>query len=234
MKNPIALSWSRLSTYMECPMKFKAQYIDKDYPDDSDNVHFARGNRIHKQLEDYIGFRNGDCDMPSMSAEAQNAIPIIDNVFMKYGNILAERQLALDHSWVKCDWFAKPTVVKYRCIIDMLCMNDEEVLIIDFKTGKVREYEKNHGQLHLSTAMVFSILPSIKKITNTYLFVDHKQSSSLTTMRDDMQTEVDHFNDVYDTINGDTEFAPTKHKYCNYCLIKDKCPLYTKSAKDII
>jgi len=233
-KIKIALSWSRLSSYLECPMKFKAQYIDKDYPDDSDNVHFARGNRIHKQLEKYINHKKGQGDMPSMSAEAQNAIPLIDNIFDNNDTVVAERQLAIDQSWVKCDWFAKPAVVRYRGIVDMLAIKDDTMLSVDFKTGKFREYADGHGQLHLSTAILFSVMPNVNVITNSYVFVDHKQTIIRVMHREEVQKEYDYFNAQYDIVNNDTEFKPTKHKYCGFCLIKDRCPLFKKQDNDII
>lgn len=228
MKMPIALSWSRLNTYMECPMKFKAQFIDKTYPDDSDNPHFARGSRIHKQLETYINNTISNSGAPAMSAEAMNAVPILNKVFQNYDVVTAERQIATNMDWKKCDWFDKPHIVKYRCIIDSLAIRDYEALSIDFKTGKVRPYDAEHGQLHLSSAMVMSIIPDIKEITNTYLFLDHKQTVSIKLKRSDIQKEIDHFDEMYEKVNADEDFAPTKHKYCGFCLIKNECPLWQK------
>ena len=234
--NPIALSWSRLSSYLECPYKFKSQYVDKDYPDDSNNPHFARGSRIHKQMEDYTLFKKQSGDViesaPAMSGEAKAGIPMVDKIFSQYDVVVPERQLATDQGWVKCDWFAKPTVVKYRCIIDLMALRDDEVLSIDFKTGKVRPYDATHGQLHLSSAMILSVLPNVKQITNSYVFLDHKQSLSITLKREDLQAELDYFNTMHDTVNSDKCFDPTKHKYCSFCLIKNKCPLFVKQEKD--
>lgn len=230
---PIALSWSRLSSYLECPYKFKSQYVTKDYPDDSNNPHFVRGKRIHKQMEDYIGFKKGHIPMPSMSAEANRGKSMVDKLFENFDVIVPERQLATDMDWKKNDWFGKPTVVKYRCIIDTMAMRNREILSIDWKTGKVREYDAAHGQLHLSSAMIMSVLPEIDTITNSYVFLDHKQSISIKIDRSDVQKEIDYFDKQYEIVNNDKEFKPTKHEYCGYCLIKDKCPLYVKQATDV-
>ena len=225
---PIALSWSRLSSYLECPLKFKSQYVDKNYPDDSDNPHFVRGKRIHKQMEDYILSIKEGSRPPSMSAEAKNGVPMVDKLFKNYEVVVSERQLATDMGWSKCDWFGKPTQVKYRCIVDTMAMRDDERLSIDWKTGKVRPYDDDHGQLHLSSAMIMSVVPNINKITNSYVFLDHKQSISITINRADVQKELDYFNKKYEVVNTDKEFKPTKHQYCGYCLIKDRCPLFIK------
>ena len=232
MKVPIALSYSRLSTYQDCPYKFKSQYIDKDYPDESDNPHFARGSRIHKQLEDYTIWSLNKTETvgsePAMSAEAGNGRNIINNVVDNYDSVVPERQLAANMDWVKCDWYAKPTEVKYRAIVDLMAIRGDEGLMIDWKTGKVREYAGFGGQLHLSGSMIMSMLPSLETLKLTYMYVDHKQSSSIELKRSDLQENVEHFNEQYEIVNNDEEFKPTKHKYCNFCLIKDRCPLYGK------
>lgn len=225
----IALSWSRLSTYRQCPYKFKSQYIDKDYPDDSDNPHFVRGKRIHKQLEDYVLCKTSDkvgLVPPNLSAEAQNAVKMIDNVIENYDMVVPERQLATNQDWNKCDWFAKPTVVKYRCIIDAMAIRGTEALVLDYKTGKVRPYDEDFGQLHISAAMVMSIVPTINKITSAYLFVDHKQTIKIDVTRDELPQLVEQFDKEHAQVNADKEFAATKNKYCHWCDIKDRCPAY--------
>ena len=224
----IALSWSRLSTYIQCPRKFQSQYINKDYPDEGDNPHFIRGNRIHKQLENYINSKLKGTALPSMTAEAQRATPVIDKVLANYDTISAEMQLALDQEWRECSWFDPPHKVRYRCIIDFLAIRGDEALCIDFKTGKVRNYEDNHGQLHLTAAMVMMLHPEINRIRCTYLFVDHKQSSSLDLTREELPEQLDYFNKYHGIVNKEEDWAPTKHAYCNWCLIKDDCPLMNR------
>ena len=202
--------------------------MTKDYPDDSDNPHFVRGKRIHGQVEAYINYKKGGNTIPAMAAESKNAIPMIDKVFEQYDVVVAERQLATDLDWVKCDWFAKPTKVKYRCIVDSMAIRGRELLSLDWKTGKVRSYDDAHGQLHLSSAMLMSVLPDVDTITNSYIFLDHKQSISIKLDRADVQKEIDYFDKKYEIVNTDKEFKPTKHQYCGYCLIKDRCPLFIK------
>ena len=148
--------------------------------------------------------------------------------------VLPERELATDYSWAKTDWFAKPTIVKYRCIIDMLAIRNggKDVLTIDFKTGKVRPYNDSHGQLHLSAAMVMSVIPQAEVLTSAYVFSEHKQTIKMTMERDEVQKEIDYFDGLHTRVNEETEFAPTKHKYCNFCGIKNTCPLFKKPDFD--
>lgn len=44
-------SHSRLSTYEQCPYKFKLRYIDKVIPDEKQTIEAFLGNRVHETLE---------------------------------------------------------------------------------------------------------------------------------------------------------------------------------------
>ncbi|MGW8177833.1 MAG: PD-(D/E)XK nuclease family protein [bacterium] len=228
----IALSWSRLNGYLLCPRKFEAQYIDKSYPDDSDNPNFVRGNRLHKQMEDYIVFKSSAVETfgqpPQLSPEAHGATPIVDKVFDNYDEVYPELQLACDHQWKRCDWFAPPRVVKYRCIIDCLAIRDNEALCIDFKTGKVRDYADDHGQLHLTAAMVMNLYPQVERVTCAYLFLDHKQTVNVHIMRDELEAQMEYFNNMHTEVNEADKFPPLKNQYCGFCLIKEDCPVYRR------
>lgn len=228
MSEPIALSWSRISAYRQCPKQFKSKYIDKDYPEDDDNPAFEKGTRIHKQLEDYILWKKANLDEgePRLGVEASTAKPIIDSYFNKLvpDNIHAEKQVAINQSWSKCDWFDKPDIVKFRGIMDMLVFESKSKLtIIDFKSGKVRDYDEEFGQLHLSATIMFELFPEVQTITCAYLFVEHKQTIRQTFERKNHKRNKAHFDKEYLEINEDSEFEPSKNKYCYFCAIKRDC-----------
>jgi CRISPR/Cas system-associated exonuclease Cas4 (RecB family) len=225
----IALSFSRLSDYEQCPLKFKQKYIEKSYPDDSNNPAFAKGNAIHKQLEDYVVYLSStDKDnKPSMTTVTQAVTPMIDKLYTaSNGNIFPEKQIAVDQNWEACTWFDPPHVVKYRAIIDCLVfLNDEELLIIDWKSGKVREYEDGPTtQLKLTAVILFSLYPKIETITSSYMFVEHKKTVSVKFSRDQLEDMRAAFDDAHKTVNLATDFPHKKNRYCNWCLSTD-CPI---------
>lgn len=62
----IALSWSRLSDYQQCPLKFKLKYIEKDKmfkEDESQSPHLVRGSNVHKALENYVVQKQSNGEM---------------------------------------------------------------------------------------------------------------------------------------------------------------------------
>lgn len=212
----IALSYSRLSVYEQCPFKFKAQYIDKTYPDDSNNPAFIRGNELHKQCDTYIKATSSAKRKLLLCEEVKNVLPIIDRVSSQYDKIFSEQKLALNSSLTKCDWFSKATI--YRAIIDMLAINKDTALIIDFKSGKVRKYDnKPTGQLHLTACFIFALFPNVQQIATSYLFLDHKKTISKIFNREKYESLRITFMDMLTKVNTEKEWPKTKNKYCCWC-----------------
>lgn len=221
----IALSYSRLSTYQNCPRKFKLQYLDKAFPDDSNNPNFVRGNRVHGQLENYVMWLNADksFEKPAMCAEAQNVIALINNVYEEYTSVLPEQQLCLDKNWNKTGWYAKNAYL--RAILDVIAFKPGKGLILDYKTGKVRDYDQYGGQLHLNAAMLFAIEPEIQIIDVAYLFVDHKQTVKVHFDRSQFEEFKTHFIAQHVKVNSETEWNPQINQYCKWCpATKEQCP----------
>lgn len=222
----IPLSWSRISVYRQCPSQFEAKYLTKTYPDEGDNPAFIKGTEVHKQLENYINWKKTAKKEPSLGKIAINVKPIIDSYFNRIPKdaISAEKQLALNHEWKECGWFDSTKIVKWRGILDMLVISAKDKLVlIDFKTGKVRPYVDDRGQLHLSAAMLFELYPDIQRITSAYLFAEHKETNQVVFKRDDHAKNKAAFDVEWLQINEDKEFEPKKNQYCYFCGIKEDC-----------
>lgn len=213
----IALSYSRLSTYQNCPRKFKLQYLDKAFPDDSDNPNFVRGNRVHGQLEAYVMWLNSgkSVEKPPMCQEALNAVPLVDAVYASYTTVLPEQQLCLDKNWKKIGWFDKRAYL--RAILDVVAYKPGKGLIMDYKTGKVRDYDTYGGQLHLNAAMLFAIEPEMMEIDVAYLFVDHKQTVKVHFDRSQYEEFKKYFIGQHLTVNSESEWGPKINQYCKWC-----------------
>jgi len=221
----IALSWSRISNYRQCPRQFEAKYISKIWPDESNNPAFEKGNRIHKQLEEYILFKKGKGAEPVVGREAKTAIPLINDYFEKYeaDNIDAEMQLALDFDWNETSWYGPTDIVKFRGIIDMVILEGDTAIVIDWKSGKVRPYEDEKGQLHLTASYIFELYPHVETIEIAYIFVEHKKRIKVDFKRSEHKANKASFDLEYAQINEDEEFAAKKNTYCFFCSIKEDC-----------
>lgn len=216
----IALSFSRLSDYLQCPFIFKEKHILKNIPF-VENDTLRKGKRIHKQLEDYVNWKLEVCAEPKLEQEARNALPIIDSAIAKYGTIYPERQYAINSDWEKVDWFDKS--VTWRCIVDAIAFDNDHAIVIDYKTGKFREYDAVPlSQLRLTAAIVMAIYPNINKVTTSYLFVEHKQTIKRIFARENLPQMIADFNAVFEEVQTEKEFAKKKNRYCRWCVV-DTC-----------
>ena len=227
---PIALSFSRLSDYEICPLKFKQKYIEKSYPDDSNNPAFVKGNAIHKQVEDYINWLSSmGGKAPSMGTYTVGIVPMLEQLYKaSNGQVYGEKQIATNQDWDRCDWFDKPHTVKYRAIIDfMVFMSPNHLILGDIKSGKFREYQDGPTtQLKLTTAMCFSLYPKIETITAAYFFVEHKKTVKVVFTRDMIEDLKKPFDEMHHEVNTVKEWPHKKNQYCHFCLVGgDTCPI---------
>jgi CRISPR/Cas system-associated exonuclease Cas4 (RecB family) len=214
---PIALSHSRLSTYQQCPRKFKLQFLDKSFPKEDESPHLVRGSNVHKALENYIIKKaSGQESIPASSLqEVERTKPLINNLFETFDVVYPEIQLAVDSDYVKCDWFGSNAY--YRAIVDVLAMGEGRALAGDFKTGKIRDYDGWGGQLHLTSAMMMGAFPNIEEVHAVYIYVDHKQNYRETFTKSDLPKLREHFDEQYEIVNADKEFAPKSNEFCKWC-----------------
>ena len=230
----IALSWSRLSDYNQCALKFKMKYLDK-MPmfkmDDQNSPHLVRGNNVHKALESYVVQKNAGNDVPVTSLqEVESTKPFIDRYLSSYAMVMPETQIAVDKDWKQVEWFASDAY--YRVIYDLIAINPTHVAVVDYKAGKMRDYDggpNGFGQLHLAGGIALHLWPNIERVDSVYAYVDHKQTVPKVFTRDDSTRLREHFDAESLKVNSDKEFKPTINEFCKWCPVTRKhCPYSRK------
>lgn len=230
----IALSHSRLNDYNTCPLKFKAKYIDKNpifKEDMSKSPHLVRGSNVHKALENYVVQRtSGEEPKITSLPEVETTKPFIDKILGAYKVVLPESQIAVNSKWERVEWFSPDAY--YRAIFDLIALNDDKFVIIDWKTGKMRDYDggpSGKGQLHLAATIALSMWPNISRGSTAYSYVDHRQNIVKHFTQDDKQELVEHFDAEHAKVNSDTEFKPKVNEFCKWCpLTRNDCPYSRK------
>lgn len=221
----ISLSWSRLSDYNQCPRKFRLKYIDKVFKEEEKSIHLQKGAELHKQLEDYVLARLGHGQMPiGFAPQVQQTIPIIDGFFASGYQVYPEAQVSAGRNWQPLEWFDKSTM--YRAIWDVIAIKDT-VFIGDYKSGKVYDYGKDYGQLHLSGAIALHRFPDKPAVDVAYLYIEHKHTVSFRIYRDEayrrkpedvhLSMVQTHFENEFEKVQKDTEFKPTPNEFCKWC-----------------
>lgn len=230
----IALSWSRISDYQQCPRKFYLKYLAKGFPpeDVSKSIHLVKGAEMHKQLENYtLAKINGEAPAAHMSGAVANALPIVDSIFKNFGKVWPERQVAVTYDFRPTEWFGKD--VGFRAIWDISAVNVRSALIFDWKTGKVQNFdEEEPGQLHLSSAMAEPVL-DVDDVSIAYAYIEHKvmkPPKPLNFKKDEFPHIRGFFQRIYDTVNREKDWKPRANQFCNWCPATQKqCELSRKS-----
>lgn len=232
----IALSWSRLSDYHQCPLKFKLKYLEKHHlfkEESTSSPHLVRGSNVHKALENYViqSTSNGELEVKITSLpEVEATKPFVDRFLTNYTTVIPETQIAINRNWERVEWFSRDAY--YRAILDLIALRPSDVAIIDYKTGKMRDYDggpSGKGQLHLSGAISLHLWPDIPEVSTTYAYVDHKQTITKKFTQADRQELREHFDEEHNRVNSDTKFRPTVNEFCKWCpATRDMCPYSRK------
>jgi hypothetical protein len=127
-------SISKLHCYESCPRKFKEKYFNK-IPDKPGPA-AQRGNEIHAKAENYLGgkIRGLPRELERLGSQYRK---------LKKTKPLVEIKLAVDVDWNPVGWREGWA----RGIVDALTRVDDEMIIIDHKTGGI--YEKHEEQAKL-------------------------------------------------------------------------------------
>lgn len=224
----IALSWSRLSTYLQCPLKFHLSYISKSFPTEEKSIHLIKGEQLHKQLEDYILAKNGSAPMPlGFSPEVKNSLPYVDKLFNMYDTIHPEAQVACDINWKPTEWFGKD--VAWRAIWDASCLRPDTVFLPDWKSGKVYPLGNTYGQLHLSSVIALERWDNVPEVNSAYVYIEHQKVTPVKVTRTDLPVVRAYFEKEFEKVQQEKSWDPTPNDNCKWCpATKGQCKFSRK------
>lgn len=212
----ISLSWSRLTTYNQCPLKFHLQFISKSFPEEEKSIHLIKGEQLHKQLEDYVIAKNGGAPMPlGFSPPVKETLPYVDKLFSLYDQVYPEAQVSCGADWKPVEWFDKRS--KYRAIWDVIGLRDDTCFIGDYKSGKMYPYGSTYGQLHLSAVIALNRFDNVPEVTGAYIYIEHKRVMPIKVTREELPKVQDHFDNEFDKVQKETKWDPTPNEYCKWC-----------------
>lgn len=200
--------------YEQCAKKYYHIKVAKDAKDadsqwagDGKDIHDALKKRVIDNKPLPLNLRH----MEKMAAKFANAKG------EKYG----ELQFALNEQYEPVDWFAKDAWV--RAIIDLLIINGKHALLVDWKTGKVKE---EYDQIKLSAAVLAQQMPELEEFSLAYVWTKHRKISPLTMRREHMADvwadylpRVQAIKDALKT----TDFPADPSGLCGWCPVT-QCP----------
>jgi len=212
-------SFSKISTFVGCPRKFKYRYIDKLPQEPRDMTALLKGSCVHSMLEKY--------PEPSTSKLVSEYQYILDEFlktkYKKYLEIPAKKEesFGLTNKLEQCTYKDKNAML--RGFIDYYTILDDKMVIIDWKTGRVKEPRYvDFTQLMYYAIYMFKKYSKINKIEVMYLYVEHDYDNSMVLERKYLDN---YCRDLLTNIkNIETSDYPKKSQVlCDYCEYQNFC-----------
>ena len=246
------LSYSKMSSYLNCPRAYKYSYVDKipSLP----QPYFDFGTTIHEVFENI--YKPNRKDTPTL----QELLDTYEQIRPKYRAGFTDPQVEEQYhkdginmlttyynSYIKDKDF-KPAALteayfEFPCgknaiiggFIDRIDQNsDGSYEILDYKTEPTRRTQEDADKdmqltvYYIAGTKVFGL--DIKKLS--LLMLEHNEKLETSRSSSDSNNVIDYIDKVAQTIMQETDYLPKKNKYCKSCEHINDCPLKEEILKD--
>jgi hypothetical protein len=216
-----AWSFSRYSTYKQCPLKVKLTAIDKHK--EPGNKAMERGNQIHNLAEAYI--KGTIKALPPELKLFKDEFKKLKTMFKKDPeSMVVEDQWSFTSLWDRTGWFDKDcwARIKLDCAYHI---SPTRLKITDWKTGKFRE-ESNQDyleQLELYALSAMLLHPHIEYVEPRLVYLDlgiefpGVGQAALQYTRKDIPKLKKIWEKRVQPMLSDTVFPPRPNDKCRWC-----------------
>lgn len=168
----ITVRWSlsKLGTFEKCPAKYRFKYILK--VEEPKHAAASRGIGIHKDIEMFL---LGQASLP----------PALDFYHgfltgLKQYEIKPEHRVTLDKDWSPCEDGAEGHWL--TSVLDLKVITPEQILIYDWKSGKI--YPEHDDQKDLYSITAFAEHPTVSTVRAIHVYVDTNKTREKVYHRD--------------------------------------------------
>lgn len=211
---PFAWSYSALTTYENCPKKYYHLYVAKDFKD-TDSSFSADGKIVHDAMKARV------VDGKPLPLPLRHHEKIAASFAKAPGEKHGEMRLALTRTFGPCDYFDPEVWV--RVVIDLTIVRGDLGIVVDWKTGKVRE---DFTQLGLNAAVLARWMPEITTFRTVFAWLQSSKLSPRTYVPNDLARV---WGDLLPRVNKmetarkTTDFPAKESGLCRYCPVAT-CP----------
>lgn len=201
-------SYSRLTTWEDCPLQYKYRYVDAAKSFRPSSPAADRGSRIHGEAENYL---KGELLMypPELQKVAGHAM------LLKKKQASPEVKMAVKADWTPCDYESSDAY--FRVIMDIHYVEDGILHIEDWKTGQV--YEKEHkDQLECYVPVAAAHLEDFSQAHTRLIYIDQGFVTNPRVVDKDRIKPIKLFLDGrIANAEADTEFVKKPGQHCRWC-----------------
>lgn len=224
MPSKKAWSISALKSYEQCPRRYHEVQVLKNFVDKPSDTK-TWGDEVHKAFQNFFA-RN-----ESLPIGMRQYQPLLDSFARQPGDKLVEQKLALSEVFSPTTWFGKNVWV--RSIVDLAVVNGEKAVIVDWKTGKMKE---DFDQLALMAAVMFNQAEEIEQIAAMFVWLQEWDPASPTACitkveytREELPTLWDRFmnrEEAFQDAHRKTTFPPKPSGLCRSFCPVSTCPYH--------
>lgn len=199
----MAFSHSSIKTYEQCPFKYKLTRIDKLQEPAGDAA--ERGKLVHTLFE--LALKEPKTPVP----EFEYWYDYVQELATK--NTRSEVSFAITRDWFPCQFLDSKAWI--RGIFDAVYLDDNGAHVLDWKTGKERDYA---DQLKLYATILLTIYPNIKRVSMEICYVDGKKRQSYGIVTRDALPDLQAWvSEKVMKIENDDIYAPNPSYACRWC-----------------
>lgn len=249
--NKMKMSFSKITTFEQCPLKFKFQYINR-FPTKISPA-LLLGQTIHSSLEKFFDFSPEKRNLKLLKNLFRREWKIERNKLRKEGDFEMDKVTEIEHGKrgllmlenffsselmtepVQREQFVEASLddeIQFLGRIDRLdkCVNNgnEGFKVIDYKTGKLNERYVDFIQLFTYAWLMNE--QGYKIYSSTFFYLEPNQmiekSLSDEVFEQTRNTLIERCKPIFMALEED-HFEPRKSALCSYCDYVAMCPLQT-------
>lgn len=221
-------SYSKIDTFMQCPNKFKLNYIDKISVFNT-NKALEKGTRVHEIIEFFEPtsyWKLGKFEYSLLEESEQLLVEQIGIDFcnselgkkylMHSGALGHELKIGLDTRLQICNYFDDKAMLRGK--IDFAIKDGNKLIVVDWKTGKVKEQAyMSNDQVLLYAIWAFNMFPDVIEVQADYVYVEHNDFYSFNFKRDDYKNFTRNYASKIKAIETEEMFNKKTGPLCAYC-----------------
>ena len=227
MKSFRPYSYSKVSTYVECPRKFKFQYVDGIRTPFMDNHVFEKGRYFHAALENHptrlvpeFKYKENEARRDELVSQVAAILSSEKVLRLLDSCIRREYRFFLDSGLRYASKKSKD--IFFKGIIDFIGQTEPgSIDIVDWKSGKTKSGSLD--QLRFYSIWAFEAFKNIDAIRLSLFYLEDDQEKTETVTRDDHAEIKENFLETVGRIESDVEYKKKTNKGCEYCPFFQLC-----------
>ena len=243
------MSFSKITTFEQCPLKFKFQYINR-FPTKTSPA-LLLGQTIHSSLEKFVDFSHEKRDLNLLKNLFRREWKLERNKLREEGDFemdktteieYGKRGLIMLENFFSSEMLSEPVQreqfveaslnedIQFLGRIDRLdkCIHDgkEGFKVVDYKTGKLNERYVDFIQLFTYAWLMNE--QGFKIYSSTFYYLEPNRTIEKTLSQEVFEqtqnTLIERCKPIFMALEDD-DFKPEKSALCPYCDYISMCPL---------